>query len=333
MDREIDKIIASKINGTATEADLIALDEWLAKDSRNEKVLSNINGFFAANYHDVEIINEEEIREKIWQKAHKKPKVISRPVFSYWARYAAAIGILLIAGFASFRYLVPDYGKDTQLTYKVIEKNTVPGVKSTIHLPDGSKVILNSSSKIFFAEGFNDSVRWVKLEGEGYFEVAKNAHKPFVVQSGDVITKALGTIFNIKSNQTDVNVSLLEGSVAVSKINTPQLKESVILKPGEYVAYSGNEMTNTGNFNSMDVIGWKDGLLIFRNADFRTVVDKLEEWYGVKISISGATPKWSLNGTYDNDNLENILKALGHSQGFDYEILGNKIKITFDERK
>ncbi|MEQ6120368.1 FecR domain-containing protein [Reichenbachiella sp. MALMAid0571] len=329
MNQEIDRIIASEINGTATESEKEALKEWIKTDPLNEGVYENITGFLATKYANLEIINEEEVRDQIWKKAHNGSVGKTRRFFyPRMVKIAAAVLILIVSGIAVFNFVNKQITSQTQNEISLIEKVTLPGVKSTIHLPDGSKVILNSSSNISFAEKFSDSVRWVKLEGEAFFDVAKNPDKPFIVQSGNILTRAIGTSFNIKSHSSSVDVSLVEGIVAVKGFDSRSEVESTILNSGEYISYEGDKIKSTGNFNVRDVIGWKDGLLIFKNADFETAIGKLENWYGVHITTVGSVPHWSLNGTYDNDNLENILKALSHSQNFKYEISGNNIKIN-----
>jgi ferric-dicitrate binding protein FerR (iron transport regulator) len=325
---EIDKIMAAELNGSATEADKATLEQWKKESTRNEEVYTNITSFFATKYHDVEIINEEERRDEIWKRAHAP--VVPMPHFR-WMKYAAAVVLLCLSGVLAWQV----YQENTRVevaSVQTIVKQTVAGVKSTVQLPDGSKVVLNSSSKIEFADGFRDSVRWVKLEGEAYFDVSKNPHKPFIVQSGSILTRALGTGFNVKIQPSGkVDVALVEGSVEVKPVSASKNKDHIILSPGEYVAFEGQEITEKGNFDYVSAIGWKDGLLTFNNADFQQVVGKLEQWYGVTFKVEGRPSKWSLNGTYDNDNLENILKALSHSENFNYNISGNQITIKFND--
>ncbi len=329
MNKEIDQIIAAKINGTATDLQKESLNEWVKSDPMNEEVYNHITSFLSAKYNDAEIINEEDVRDRIWQKSHKHPTKKTRILlYSGVFKVAAAVLILIASSLVVFNFVSNENSNNSQNKISLIEKETLPGVKSTIQLPDGSKVVLNSSSKITFLEKFSDSVRWVNLEGEAYFDVAKNPDKPFIVRSGNILTRAIGTSFNIKSHLTDVDVSLVEGVVAVRSIAALNKEQGVILNPGEYISYKRNEFNSTGNFNVKDIIGWKDGLLVFRSADYETVVKKLENWYGVQISSKGSIPNWKLNGTYDNDNLENILKTLSHSQGFKYDINGNDVKIN-----
>lgn len=329
MTEDIDEIIAAEINGTASDSQKRFINEWMKADPSNAETHHHITAFLTSKYIGEEIINQEEIRDQIWRKVGKGSSSKTRTIFHHRFSKAAAVVLILIASsLVLFNLMTEQSAKIENENSNLVEKTTLPGVKSTIHLPDGSKIILNSSSKISYVEKFADSVRWVKLEGEAYFDVAKNPDKPFIVQSGDIQTKAIGTSFNIKSNLSQCVVSLVEGVVAVKQINSPSTDEGILLNQGEYISYSGSRVLGKGNFDIKEVTGWKQGLLVFRGDNFDTVKQKLENWYGVQISFSGQVPKWSLNGTYDNDNLENILKILSHSQNFEYEMSGNNIKIV-----
>src|SRR5204863_2744841 len=105
-----------------------------------------------------------------------------------------------------------------------------------ILLPDGSRIWLNKFSKLTWPENYGEEIRTVSLEGEAYFEVAKNKTKPFVVVSGKIITQVLGTVFNVSQQKNGVvKVTLSEGSVLVKKD-----KNEMVLSPGEVATYSGH---------------------------------------------------------------------------------------------
>ncbi len=263
----------------------------------------------------------------------------SKRVLHFVAKWAAAI--LLIAGFSFFfnynlnKVDTVQSGRSNQY----IVKENQRGRKSTIFLKDGSVVHLNSESKITYPEVFSDSLRIVNLEGEAFFEVAKNASKPFIVKAGPVDVKVLGTTFNVRSfsDTEQIKVSLVSGQVEVlNKIKSESRSENIILTPDQSVVYlrdkeSFNEISS---FNSDEDIGWKDGIIYFNKAGFIAVINKLESWYNVNFEIKNdPLTIWSYTGKFQNQNLENVLNSIGFSQEFTFEIEKEKIIIKFKTPK
>lgn len=187
--------------------------------------------------------------------------------------------------------------------------STPTGGQYNIVLADGTKVYLNAVSSIKYPTQFNGDQRIVELDGEAYFEVAKNKNKPFIVKSGDQDIEVLGTHFNVHAydNESVVKTTLLEGSVAVSYKN-----QKAILKPGQQsnVSDKFNKIT-IKQVDTEAAIAWKNGRFKFDNADLKTVMRQLERWYGIKVEYRGDVPDVRFNGgTFMNKNLSEVLKVL-----------------------
>jgi ferric-dicitrate binding protein FerR (iron transport regulator) len=147
-------------------------------------------------------------------------------------------------------------------------------------LPDGSRVWLNASSSVRFPYVFSGATREVFLEGEGYFEVSKDAAHPFIVHAGATAVRVLGTSFNINTYKRDKPVtSLVEGAVMVAA-NT----DSVRLGPGHQAVYTGNSLA-TAPFDTEEVLSWMKGIYYFRNTRLRDICDILSRWYDVKVVV------------------------------------------------
>jgi transmembrane sensor len=187
--------------------------------------------------------------------------------------------------------------------------STPTGGQYNIVLADGTKVYLNAVSSIKYPTQFNGDQRIVELDGEAYFEVAKNKNKPFIVKSGDQDIEVLGTHFNVHAydNESVVKTTLLEGSVAVN-----YKKQKAILKPGQQsnVSDKFNKIT-IKQVDTEAAIAWKNGRFKFDNADLKTVMRQLERWYGINVEYRGDVPDVRFNGgTFMNKNLSEVLKVL-----------------------
>ncbi|WP_430809668.1 MULTISPECIES: FecR family protein [unclassified Carboxylicivirga] len=192
---------------------------------------------------------------------------------------------------------------------------TPKGAEYQVVLPDGTKVWLNSDTKLTYSVPFNDSVRQVELKGEAYFDVATNVNKPFVVESGNQSIVVLGTEFNITCYSEDVNIvtTLVEGKVKVQQtIDKQRITEDYLL-PNEQIVF--NKETNLLTKQSVDVelyTAWKDGRFKFRNEPLESFLTKVARWYDVEIYITDESIK-NLRFTGDlprYNNMSDILNIL-----------------------
>ncbi len=244
--------------------------------------------------------------------------------------YKIAAILALSLGLAWTLYLINPQQDQQLLALEEIwvEKSAAPGEKLNITLPDGSRVWLNSGSKLSFPEQFNGH-RNVKLIGEGFFDVQEDALRPFSVEASGVITTALGTSFNIKSGkESQVTISLFTGKV---KIEDVKAKRHTELVPGqELIVESGMQEWKTAPFDATKKGVWKEGKFIFENAGLQEVVEILENWYGVKITLTNAQNiKWKFSGEYQNQMLENVLKSMSYIESFEYKIQGKQVEFIF----
>jgi transmembrane sensor len=210
---------------------------------------------------------------------------------------------------------------------EMLERATGERQKATITLMDGSLVHLNVNSKIRFPVVFASDLRKIELEGEAFFEVARDTLRPFRVYTGRIVTTALGTSFNVNAyDHNRVNVGLSTGAVMVADSLT---KQDMRLNPGEGASFLAEAPVLSKHVVDPEKISlWKDGILHFEKIPFKELVGVLETWYGVEIDIKGVMPDDRCSGTFKkNEFLSNVLRVLSHSIGFSYEINGKEVLI------
>lgn len=218
--------------------------------------------------------------------------------------------------------------KDGQLQYQI--KADAPAGINTISTPrggqyqlilvDGTKVWLNAASSITFPTQFNGSERKVEIIGEAYFEVAKNANKPFKVKSKNQLIEVLGTHFNVNTYDDEVadRTTLLEGSVSVSKIanGKVQTATSKILKPGQQSTVSANQsQILVAVADEDEAIAWKNGYFKFNKADIQTIMRQVSRWYNVDVEFKGEMNKDLFVGKINrSEHVEEVLSILERSK-------------------
>lgn len=210
-------------------------------------------------------------------------------------------------------------GATNEVVYNTI--STPKGGKYDITLSDGSKVWLNAASSLTYPNAFVGNERKVTLRGEGYFEVAHNAAKPFHVMVNDIDVAVLGTHFNINSYEGEpaLRTTLLEGKVVVKK-GTQQ----ATLKPGQQA-----EITNNININNdvdiEEVIAWKNGVFVFNNTNIETILRQVARWYDVDVVYENKTNETFSGVIPRSENISKLLKILEATGKVDFKINGKQI--------
>jgi len=216
---------------------------------------------------------------------------------------------------------------------KILSKKINQGQKYTMKLSDGTIVKLNSGSSIRFPEKFSDSLRVIEFEGEGFFEVAKDHTRPFVIRSGKISTTVLGTSFNLRSRSTSekFEVAVVSGSVKVSHIGVGDNLDERYLTPNQQAVFdNANNTFKIQGFDPEKVLAWVNGIVVFENSSLVEIKNKLENWYGVEIDISGLNRKISkgYTGNYKDKSLETVLDGISYVLDFKYEIKGKRVIIN-----
>ncbi|WP_207534197.1 FecR family protein [Desertivirga arenae] len=233
--------------------------------------------------------------------------------------------------------------RNGQLEYKVTNDqsakaayNTITtprGGKFVILLPDGTKVWLNAASSLHYPTVFKGRERRVQLDGEGYFEVAKNKAKPFHVEADGTEVEVLGTHFNISSYAQDQNfkTTLLEGAVKVSRANN-----SIVLKPSQQARLSGADgsLLKEPNVDIEEVMAWKDGLFRFKNAELKDIMQEVQRWYDVDVKYEGNLPEAQFTGFISRKvSISSVLKMLEPGVGVQFSLDGRKLVVKSAEPK
>jgi len=213
-----------------------------------------------------------------------------------------------------------------QLTYNTIE--TPKGGQYQVNLPDGSRVWLNAASSLRYPTNFTGKVRSVQLSGEAYFEVAKNAAKPFKVFSNNQVIEVLGTHFNVSTYPDDASVrtTLLEGSV---KVLATASNQSKLLKPGEQsnLSYADNQIA-VQTVDTDDVVAWKNGYFMFVDEDLKSIMSKLSRWYNIDVEYTGNVDNLKFGGMVSRSkDLAQALKIIEQTESVKIKIEGRRVII------
>ncbi|MGV8137172.1 MAG: FecR family protein [Mangrovibacterium sp.] len=281
------------------------LSRWLEKEWQHSK-------------SETVALRFEQIRSRIKSRSARPDRI--RQFVKSLSRVAAFLFIpVLIAAVYFYSNRVS--------SSELLTLSTQKGEQTSVVLPDGSKVWLNVDTKLSYPVGYGVQSRRLILEGEAYFEVAKNKELPFEVSSGGIVTKATGTTFIVSSYPTssEVRSSLVEGTVEI-RCNG----DVKVLKPGQQVIYrKESPAVIVQSFDIADELGWKNEQLVFRLMPFEHVLSELEKWYDIEFEYN---PTWFKSETFTAkfnrfESLEQVLEVLSKAGGFSYRIEGKIVEI------
>jgi transmembrane sensor len=245
-------------------------------------------------------------------------------------RYAA-VWAFLVLGAAS--YSIWQFNKNAVQPVAMLFSHNPNGQRSRVMLADSSIVTLGAGSTLSYPERFAGNTREISLEGEAFFEVTKNPDKPFIVHTGAVQTRVLGTSFKINAFKGQpVLVAVATGKVRVGRklAGKTGLEQLAVLLPGDEVEWNpGSGKAAISHVQTEDVAAWEKGRLSFVGVPLSEMVTSLERWYNVKIlirnkKIMGYRMSVILDGTQPLNRSLEILKATLKA---DYQTKGNTVII------
>lgn len=306
------QIIRNYLRGDATQEERLKVLHWIEESEDHRQEYMALRTIYDASLCCDELDGK------------KRHLPVIRKSFYRWAGGAAVALFCLIGGWMVAYWRMDTSRIDLQARYVQVPV----GQRVQLSLSDGTKVWLNSNSKLDFDERFTGTERRVRLDGEAFFEVAHEEKKPFIVETGYGEIQVLGTVFNVSAyqNQGDFEVKLFEGSVRVSdKEKHVQLQllpyEQAIGKEGRLVKLA---------MDKEESVSWVDGIYYFKNENYETVFRKIEEYYKIPFRIDNpevlhyrCTCKFR-----QGDGIDHILKVLQRINPFEYQWDENNETIT-----
>ncbi len=374
------ELIARKLSGEASELELLELQKCLqqhAEEAYSLEIMEdlwrhpipinrqyaehqfkaltqkmqnlgvNVDGFKVEDEHLIEV---DESNEKYTQKSWIKSNTTLIAAVSFFT-------IVLISALFYSKFNSKQADAATTAVAKKSEITTKYGSKTTVVLPDGTKVWVNAGSKLSYDNNFGNKLREVALLGEAFFDVTHNAEKPFIIHTSKMDIKVLGTAFNVRCypDENKMETSLLRGSIEVTLKD--RYKEKIYLKPNEKLTLINDQVIQSKNIalnkakqefiaakepivaishltyqpvdSTVVETSWIENKLIFRGETFEEVARKMEKWYGINIIISNEKLKEAhLTGSFEKETIDQALEALQLTTPFKFVNNKNSIIIT-----
>lgn len=306
----------------ASAEEIQQLIQWLKSDDSFQD-WTNEEWYAASSEMDTKLQRKllGQIKDKINQDhtIQLPVKSKSRRLYLWAGRVASVVLLVLLTGISVYYYATGRH--DMQDMIVLVEK----GQKANVVLPDGSKVWVNSDSKLSYGSRFNQNERVLSLEGEAYFEVTPDKDRPFIVETNEMAVRALGTSFNVKSYDDEGSASTV---LRTGRVEVTTDSDCLILNPNEKIVFNKQtgHVQKSSIDNAADYINWKYNELTFNGETFENIAHTLERYYNTRIIFeSESLKKYRFSGTPGNTSLESILQILSLTSPLSYEVKDSMI--------
>lgn len=263
--------------------------------------------------------SQEVDSNQLWEGVQQRIGQKNRPWKSYFYKwYSAAASILLVIALSCITYL---WNQQTAAPVYVVAS----GIQNLekIQLPDGTHVCLGPGSRLEYPSEFRPGSRNVRLEGQAFFDVAKDPSKPFCVQMNDMQVEALGTAFELFNyeDSEDMEAVLVNGKIKVSFEQDNKVVREQIINPDErMIWHKKSNQVEVGKIDADKYTLWRTGVLSFENENLAMIIPRLERWYGRKIQCEESLlNNYSFTFKVRDESLDVILFIMRQSAPLQYK--------------
>ena len=320
-EREFTELIRRCLAGEASKEEVSRVEEWLDHRTNRDP--------FSKLGPDEKAKIRAAMFDRLSLKIARVDRALATPTSGRRAlaiyRVAAAIILLCLLSYALVNF--KSHTIEEKMT--VLHSVSAPGTSKKVMLSDSSIVWLKGESSILYSKQFSDKERKVRLTGEALFEVAKDPHRPFIIECGDLRARVLGTSFNIKSNESDVEVFVLTGKVALSSEGNSQ---GLIVHPNEKAVYHTAEkhlekVTAKPGERTAKIAGTQYSMR-FQATLMQEIIRRIEGKFNVRISLTDEKlNNCTITADFTDQSLDRTLSMISQTLDIQYEINNDQITL------
>lgn len=324
---DIDSLIQKYLQENTSEEENEQLNQWIRESPENKKQLFAEKDIwdtygFHSNRKKYETAPELEILKKRIEPKQAQRSVSLKQIFQIAAILVVTFGLGWSSRFITFT------GSQQKADVSMQEIFVPKGQVNQIFLADGTRIWINSETRLSTPAVFAANERVVKLNGEAFFEVAKDRKRPFRVEVNGQQIEVLGTSFNVRaySSSNEIETTLETGQI---KLHTGN--QTTLLKPGEQSLFNKSEkQLIISKVNPETFSSWKDGRYAFENEDLLEVFKVVERWYDVEITADETYfREMHFSGVIKrNKDARHFLELLNLTVPIRYEMKADKIRIS-----
>ncbi len=321
---QIIELISSVLSGNASPGEKQFLEQWIKESEENKAFYTEIKMLWDQSAGST--VTFEANTGKAWDKVAKatgiagetKMRSIRTSSKNLFLRAAAVFVVLVGLGLVIY---------NLNSTPSIIQYSSNATEIIEIQLPDGSTVWLNKNSQLSYAKNFEGQTRELNLSGEAYFEVTKDANKPFIIHTGSLYTKVLGTSFNVQAYDSSLPVEVSVNSGTVELGMTDKNKHVILEKGSKGIASPEGEFLKTSIENE-NFIAWKTKSIVFSDVTLAIVFETIEHYFNIEVQADGAIMNCHFTGSFSDPDLHSLMNVIALSTGITYSFENNILSIS-----
>ncbi|HEX3006481.1 MAG TPA: FecR domain-containing protein [Bacteroidales bacterium] len=351
---EVEDIIIRFLSGETNPEENHLLSSWVNESTENKSYFNSVRDIWLSTSQISQSISLSSFKQKDTDAEGTYKQ--GTTALNTWLKVAAILTMAIISGTLVYK----QFSGNQRIPSGPIAVEATLGSRAITTLPDGTKVWLNSGSKLVYDNEYNNKTRKVQLTGEAYFSVVTNPSRPFIVQTGKINIKAVGTKFNVKAYPEDGSiVTTLESGKVIIEGKDNQNKDFVLkMKPREVVTYlkdktsvpkksyratedknaqttgpveTEQHLIKTEKVNTQLFTSWKDTRWIIEEQKLGDLARDFERRYNIKIQFgSPAAEQFHFSGILENETIEQIMNIMRHTIPIKYKIEKGIINIEQD---
>lgn len=324
MENEHTELIIGYLQNNLTQEETDCFYNWVNESASNKELFFEIKAMYDAG---LPLSTPLETSESWGRLLNKKKNSQSRR-FNLWYQISTYVAVALLAVAISSMYFLFFHEEDNSLYSKYIGGDGLEA--DVVELPDGTHISLGSKTTFHYDKDYGKDKRIVYLEGEAYFDVAKQKDKPFIVKTKEQDIEALGTKFNVMAYPLDslVITTLLEGSVQLKTMNFP---ERTIMRPNQQLIYNRNtKQASLFHVDARQFTSWTTGYYYFHEQSLKAILDRLSHVYGMQFTVnSEILNQRTFTGTfYRGQSIKDIMEIVNLSIPIKYKIDDRHVTIS-----
>ena len=351
LDRIV-QLVAKKLGNELSAGEEEELEGLLQQHPDYHTLVETLQAIQFEKHHQEPVWEEDQLVRESWLALQQQLDTPVKRLFPRWISRVAVCAALLLLGGGIF-FAVNQSAKKESTSAAVSQVKVPNGMRVKKILPDSSVVWLNAGSLIRYDSSFTQPTRDVYLEGEAYFNVAKDEDHPFVVHAGNITVQALGTEFNVQAyhDENKIEATLISGKVVVKIDGKPD--DDIVLAPNEKLTVSNSvyslaaptahaaprpeqaairvdvkAVSELEAIAAVPEIAWLQDKLAFENQRFDELAKRMERRYDIHIRFEDAgLQRERLSGVFEKENIRNALDLLKMTTPFRYRIQGDTVYI------
>ncbi|MBE9468464.1 MAG: FecR family protein [Bacteroidetes bacterium] len=315
----IQGLIVKYLNKECSTEEIEQLNLLLKQSEENRRLFKQIiktDRLYKSTNLNIDTLNDwKKLQQKLSFKKNKKRSLIL---------YASSIAAILLIGFLGLGIF---QSRDVLLKIGW-EKVYSDNFQKKIFLSDSTEVWLNKNSYLQYPKYFNKDQRLVRLQGEAYFQVKPNPHKPFIIETQNTYTKVLGTSFNIRAYPDEKRESI---QVLTGKVKYSDKKQNTVVLRYNMAAQYLKDQQSIASINNIDenILAWKTREFLFKDQTIAQVMICLQKVYGFEYYFTNENmKKQQITTKFQGLQINDVMELLSESLGFTYQIKNNTIHIN-----